>query len=414
MKIFYNLFIYLFMAALWLVSPFKHKAKLLRKGRLETLRGVKERMAQIRAQRGDHPTVWLHCASLGEFEQGRTIIDQLRRETPELIVVVTFFSPSGYVPRHNYPGADAVFYLPSDTPRNARRVVAAIGAQKVIFVKYEFWNYYLRAISRSGADLIIVSALFQPRMSFFRWYGGFFRGMLKYFSHLFVQDQSSMELLKSIGVENVTVAGDTRFDRVKEITSLTVELPIVESFAHGASQVMVCGSSWGEDEALLAELYKANPQIKMIFAPHNVTPTTVESLEKLFEGKATQRYTQTNPEKVKTAQVLIIDCIGILSSVYKYGSTAYIGGGFGHGIHNILEAATWGLPVIFGPKYQRFAEARDLIEQKGAISISNYTQLKDSYQKQIDNLEALSKITREYVEQKCGATQMVVKYLNLR
>lgn len=415
MKIFYNLFIYLFMAILWQVSPFKRKARLLFRGRRATLRSINSRMQEIREQRGGKcRCVWLHSASLGEFEQGRTIIDSLRREDPSLIVVVTFFSPSGYVPRANYPGADAVFYLPSDTSSNARRMVRAIKADQVIFVKYEFWYHYLREVARSGAELVLVSALFQPKMSFFRWYGGFFRKMLGYFTHLFVQDQASKELLNKIAVENVTVAGDTRFDRVKEITQQTTTLPLIESFVQEQQQVMVCGSSWPEDETLLVQLFKENPKIKMIFAPHNVTPSNVESIESQLEGYKVERYTQTTPQKAAQAQVLIIDCIGVLSSIYKYGSTAYIGGGFGHGIHNILEAATWGLPVMFGTNYHRFAEARDLIERGGAQSIANYQELQLGYQSQIEELEHLSQVTREYVTEQCGATELIVEYLNLR
>ncbi len=405
------------MAALYLVSPFKRKANLLLCGRRATLGSIGESMDSIRAKRstttkGKIQTTWVHAASLGEFEQARNLIDRLREQSPQEIIIVTFFSPSGYVPRANYPAADGVFYLPADTKANARKIVAAIDADRVVFVKYEFWYYYLREIERSGAQLLLISALFQKKSQFFKWYGGFFRGMLHKFTHLFVQDKYSAKLLYRIGIANVTVAGDTRFDRVMEIAAQAKELEIVESFTSKATHTLVVGSSWEADERLIAKLSHQNRELKIIIAPHNVNDDNIARLEKLFEAHSTALYTTSTPQSVENAEVLIIDCIGILSRIYRYGTLAYIGGGFGSGIHNILEAATWGLPVIFGPKYQRFAEAHDLIELGSGISINNFQELLDAFTSTIENLGERSKISREYVQNKAGATQKILHYIN--
>ncbi len=405
------------MAALYLVSPFKRKANLLLCGRRSTLGSIAQKMDSIRASRSADTkakahTTWIHAASLGEFEQARNFIDRLREQSPNEIIIVTFFSPSGYVPRANYPAADGVFYLPADTKANARKVVEAIDADCVVFVKYEFWYYYLREIERSGAQLLLISALFQKKSQFFKWYGGFFRGMLHKFSHLFVQDKYSAKLLYRIGIANVTVAGDTRFDRVLEIAQQAKELQIVESFTSQATQTLIVGSSWEEDEKLIAKLTQDKKELKVIIAPHNVNDDNIERIKKLFQSRTIALYTQSTPEDVTQAEVLIIDCIGILSRVYRYGSLAYIGGGFGSGIHNILEAATWGLPVIFGPKYQRFAEAHDLIELGGGVSVKNLTELESAFENTIGDLENRSKISREYVQRKAGATERILQYIN--
>lgn len=410
MIIIYNIGIRLFSVAVAIASLFNRKAKMLRVGRRDTLLSVQERMNAIRSKRGEGvQTTWVHCASLGEFEQGRPIIEKLRARHPREIIVVTFFSPSGFEVRKNFPIADAVFYLPSDTAKNATLIVNAVRPDRAIFVKYEYWHHLLKALSQSGAKIYLISALFQPSMVFFRKHQGkFFRNMLRSFTHLYVQDTSSKKLLQTIGIQNVTVAGDTRFDRVNDIVSAAPELPLVAAFAQG-SKVVVCGSTWPEDEKLLAELIDGCEGVKFIFAPHNVSPLNIDNLGKLFSGKRIAYYTQTNARDCSQAEILIIDCVGILSGVYQYGQVGYIGGGFGAGIHNILEAATWGLPVIFGPKYHRFAEAVQMIDIGAAVSISSIDELRESFGKISENVRVLSPLASGYVKSRCGATELIIR-----
>lgn len=400
MSILYNISIHLFNAAISMAAFFGvNKARLLVKGR----RGVLKR-ARIDSKGDSRRTIWIHCASLGEFEQGRSVIEAIKSSEPDSRIVLTFFSPSGYEVRKNYQGADYIYYMPSDTAANARKFIAAIKPDIAIFVKYEFWHNHFREAAKAGTKLYVISAIFREDMQFFKSWGGFFRKTLSYVDHFFVQNQRSSELLSTIGIkDNVTICGDTRFDRVADIVSKAPRLPIVEQFATG-SKVVVCGSTWAPDIDVLLPLMSDYPDIKFIVAPHQISESEIERLIKT-SGRPATRYTQkANPQ----ATLMVIDCIGILSGVYSYGDIAYIGGGFGVGIHNILEAATWGMPILFGPTYGKFAEAIDLINLHGAVSISDYSELKQAFGNMINHQDELSQINADYVKTNTGATQVII------
>lgn len=410
---FYNLSIALMNVAIKAASAFNPKARKLADGQCGLIEKIEEIFRNAPLAQG--PTYWIHCASLGEFEQGRPIIEQLRIEQPNCRIVLTFFSPSGYEVRKDYPLADYVFYLPSDTKSNASRFVAAVKPDKAIFVKYEYWYNYLSSLRASGIDSYVVSAIFRPSMTFFKPWGGLFREMLGMLKHLFVQDQASADLLASIGVvDRVTICGDTRFDRVAAITSTAPGLPLVEHFA-ASSKVLVCGSTWQPDTDLLIELMHDFPQWKFIIAPHEIDSVSIDRLIEKSDRKAV-RYTQavTTDNLDSSATLLVIDCIGILSGVYQYGTAAYIGGGFGVGIHNILEAATWNIPVLFGPKYSKFREAVEMIECGGAFSVSDYQALRSLFSKFSEcgqYLKDSSSAAGTYVARNTGATKVIVDYL---
>lgn len=396
MSFIYNLAIYLLSAAIWIVSVFSSKVRHMAHGRRGVIRRARKEVT------GDN-VVWVHCASLGEFEQGRSVIEALKASDSTTKIVLTFFSSSGYQVRKNYSGADYIYYLPSDTRRNARRFVAAIKPRIAIFVKYEYWYNYLNELHKQGAKSYVISAIFRPTMRFFRTSGGFFRSMLRLLDHLFVQNEESIKLLASIGITNATVSGDTRFDRVSDIVNKAPHLPIVEQFATGA-RVVVCGSTWSADLDLLLPLMSEHPELKFIVAPHQPTEAEIERFITMSE-RPTTRYTQkANPE----ATLMVIDCVGILSGVYAYGEVAYIGGGFGAGIHNILEASTWGLPVIFGPRYHKFAEARELIDRGGAFSVSTYSQISETLKHILEHQSEISEIASRYVKSNVGATKAIL------
>lgn len=400
MRFVYNVGIWLYSLAISVAALFNHKARLLFRGR----RGLLKRIEQSIPDKKAEQRIWIHCASLGEFEQGRPVIEAIRRQRPNARIILTFFSPSGYEIRKNYASVDHIFYLPADTPRAASRFIRTVKPDVAIFVKYEYWYNYLRALRQSGARSYVVSAIFRPGDIFFRPWGGLFRSMLAMIDHLYVQNQSSANMLATIGrKDGVTVAGDTRFDRVADIVAAAPILPIVEKFA-GDSQVVVCGSTWQPDQEILLELMAANPDTKFIVAPHQISESAIERFISQ-SGRPAMRYTQRAND---AATLLVIDCIGILSGVYRYGQIAYIGGGFGAGIHNILEAAAWGMPVIFGPKYQKFAEAKELIELSGAVSISSGDELKERFRQVNDNLEALSEISARYVKSRQGACSLFI------
>lgn len=361
----YNLGIHAYSGAIGAAAPFKRKAKLWKEGR----RDIFARLSG--AIPAGERIVWIHAASLGEFEQGRPVIEAIRRENPGYKILLTFFSPSGYEIRRNYSGADWVFYLPSDTRRNARRFLGIVKPEIAVFIKYEFWLNYLAELRRCGCRTFIVSAIFRRDSIFFRPYGGRFRKALRAFEHIFVQNERSRELLERIGIGNVTVAGDTRFDRVWTLAQAAPELPVVAKFAEGAGDIFVAGSTWPADEELLLRLMAENPLQKFIVAPHEIDEAAIEEFAGKVAGGAA-RYTKSGTETdFSKVQTLVIDTIGILSGVYRYGSFGYIGGGFGAGIHNTLEPVTFGLPVAFGPNYKKFKEAHELIELGIGCSISD-------------------------------------------
>lgn len=369
-------------------------------------------------------TLWVHCASLGEFEQGRPLIEALRTKypagTPQYRrIVVTFFSPSGYEIRKDYMQADAIYYLPADTPGNARRFVAALRPQTAIFVKYEYWYNYLSALRNSGAKSYVVSAIFRPGTVFFRdnAMGRFMRRTLGLLDHFFVQNEASKQLLETIGfgAERVTISGDTRFDRVAALAAGAPELPLVAAFAEGTeAPVMVCGSTWPPDEEILLELMKAHPEVKFIIAPHELDSARIDNLI-VRSGRKGLRYThlsETTPvTELREATLLVIDTIGILSGVYRYGRLAYIGGGFGRGIHNTLEAATWGMPVLFGPNYTAFAEAVELVDVGAAAPVRNAGELLKTVGEWTADPGALAfrgAAAESYVRSRTGATRIIL------
>jgi len=404
MKVLYNIGIYVFTILARIVSPFNSKAELWVKGQKTWAEKIAEKIKP-----GDR-TLWMHCASLGEFEQGRTVIESLVEAMPGLKVVLTFFSPSGYEIRKNYPNADCVCYLPADTPVNAAEFIRLINPEFVIFVKYEFWNNYITELYRKGIPLYLISAIFRPGQHFFKWYGSFFRKMLRKFEEIFVQDQRSLDLLSGIGIKSIMLAGDTRFDRVIQITSTARNIPELEQF-RGGERLFLAGSSWKQDEEIIAQYINSfSGRMKWVFAPHEIDKPNIERLEKLIRIKHV-RFSEYN-ETSADARVLIIDNIGMLSSAYRYAYIAAIGGGFGKGIHNILEPACWGIPVMFGPDHMKFREAVELKNNRGAKSFSTY----DDFEHILDEwlademlYAASAEEAGKYVKENTGATGIIIK-----
>jgi 3-deoxy-D-manno-octulosonic-acid transferase len=383
------------------------KAKLWVKGRRNIFTHIASSLKQAEKR------IWIHASSLGEFEQGRPIIEKIKELKPDYKIVLTFFSPSGYEIRKNYPGADYIFYLPLDTKKNALKFIDLIKPDKAVFIKYEFWYYYLNTLKEKKIPLYLVSANFRKDQHFFKWYGGWFRKVLHNFEHIFVQNENSQSLLKGIGFTNVTVAGDTRFDRVYSIATSAKELPEVKQFA-GESYCIIAGSTWEPDEEMLIRyINETSHPIKMIMAPHEIKEASIQALVQKLTKK-TIRYSQIKDAELSSSEILIIDNIGMLSSLYRYGKVAYIGGGFGKGIHNILEAATFGLPVLFGPNYHKFLEAVNLTKAGGAFSVSDYNQMKTILDELIENTSKnnnCSQISRQFVENNLGATNIILKTL---
>lgn len=404
----YNFVIYIYLFAVKLVSLFNPKVKLMVKGHSEVFDILKSKIEK------DKKYIWFHAASLGEFEQGRPLMERIRRQYPEYKILLTFFSPSGYEVRKNYQGADVICYLPFDTPRNARRFVKLANPCMAFFIKYEFWQNYLKNLQKHHVPTYSVSSIFRKNQVFFRWYGGKYFKVLTRFTHLFVQNEVSKELLATLNIRNVDVVGDTRFDRVIEIFEQAKQLPLVEQFKKN-SMVMVAGSSWQPDEDIFIRYFNEHPEMKLIIAPHVIGESHLtEIIGKLKRPYV--RYTQATPENVEQADCLIIDCFGLLSSIYRYGEIAYVGGGFGVGIHNVLEAAVYGIPVLFGPNNQRFQEARQLLETKGCFEIHNYEEFKEKMDRLMTDapyLEKCGKLSGDYVKQHAGASDKVMKAVRL-
>lgn len=405
----YNLIIYIYQLAVRIAALFNAKAAKMVKGHREVFDILESRIDKTA------PRLWFHAASLGEFEQGRPLIERIRKEYPHYQIVLTFFSPSGYEVRKNYEGADVVCYLPFDTPNNARRFVELTSPCLAFFIKYEFWQNYLDELYKEGIITYSVSSIFRPNQIFFRWYGKGYRRVLGQFYHLFVQNEESEKLLKKFGVgEFVTVAGDTRFDRVLDIFHQAKQLPLVEKFK-GDSLTLVAGSSWGPDEDIFIKYFNEHPEMKLVIAPHVVSDSHLkEIMEKV--KRPCLRYTEATEEKVAEADCLIIDCYGLLSSIYRYGEISYIGGGFGVGIHNVLEAAVYGIPVIFGPNNKRFREAQHLLEKKGGFEITGYEDFKPLMDKLLTDkayLQQAGKAAGDYVNDNAGALEVIMEQLPL-
>ncbi len=400
-KYFYDLVMWLMQ--LWIVvsAPFSEKIRLRRKGE----KRVWSTLAQ--ASRSEK-YIWIHAASFGEFEQGCPVIEAIKKEQPEAKILLTFFSSSGYEACKNYPNVDLVCYMPIDTRCNVKRFLQSIAIEKVIFIKYEFWRNFLCALHKAKIPVYLVSGIFRPQQAFFKWYGAPYRKMLNYFTHFFVQNEASQQLLQRIGLENVTVAHDTRFDRVVSIASAAKQLPLVKAFADSA-QVLVAGSTWERDEDIVIRYFNETPSLKLVIAPHEIRPSRIEYICNRLQRKFV-KYSEATEQNIAQADCLIIDCFGLLSSIYQYGQMAYIGGGFGVGIHNTLEAAVWKIPVIFGPKYQKFQEAHDLIQLGGAFSIRCYDEFCTCVRQMQQNVEA-GAVAGRYVASHAGATELIYKHI---
>jgi 3-deoxy-D-manno-octulosonic-acid transferase len=358
--------------------------------------------------------IWVHAASLGEFEQGRPLIERIRKDYPKYKIVLTFFSPSGYEVRKDYKGADYVCYLPFDTPDNAMMFVRIVKPVVAYFIKYEFWRNYLRELHKNDVPAYSISSIFRPNQIFFRWYGKSYREVLHCFDHFFVQNEESKKLLFSAGVTFSTVVGDTRFDRVLDIRAEAQPLPLVERFK-GDALTLVAGSSWGPDEDIIISYFNAHPEMKLVIAPHVVSDSHLKEIESKLK-RPFVRYTQATEESVQQADCLIIDCYGLLSSIYRYGEISYVGGGFGVGIHNVLEAAVYGIPVIFGPKNKKFREARHLLEQKGGFEIRNsqdFETLMNRFLSDKVYLQTSGKAAGDYVKNNSGALEKIMEYMKL-
>jgi 3-deoxy-D-manno-octulosonic-acid transferase len=367
--------------------------------------------------RATGPTVWMHCASLGEFEQGRPLLENIRKHYPGARIVLSFFSPSGYEIQKNYTGADFIFYLPTDGPAHAKKLLDTLQPSLVLWVKYEFWYYYLNEIKKRNIPLLMVSGLFRPQQPFFKWYGKVWRSMLGCFTHFFVQNDQSLQLLNRLHFVNASICGDTRFDRVITIAESAGPLPLVESFC-GNSRVIVAGSTWEDDEAEWVHYVKANPDIRFIIAPHEVDAANIADVQKEFTGSILYSELEKNTVTNANAHVLIIDNIGMLARLYRYAHIAYVGGGFdAGGIHNVLEAAVYGRPVLFGPNYEKFAEAVELVELCAAISISSALQLEQQLTALWNDAAALrqkSDAAKRYVYAKAGATKKLMDYIQAK
>lgn len=403
----YNLAILIYDVLVHLAAPFSRKPRKMMKGHwvvYDLLRQQVDKKARY---------IWFHAASLGEFEQGRPLIEEIRAKYPEYKILLTFFSPSGYEVRKDYRGADIVCYLPFDKPRNVRKFISIVNPCMAFFIKYEFWKNFLDELNRRHIPVYSVSSIFRRDQIFFKWYGGTYRDVLKDFDYLFVQNEASKRFLAKIGITKVSVVGDTRFDRVMQIREEAKQLPLIEKFK-GNSFVFVAGSSWEPDEELFLEYFNSHPNMKLIIAPHVIDENhLVQIISKLKRPYV--RYSRAEIDNIDKADCLIIDCFGLLSSIYRYGDVAYIGGGFGVGIHNTLEAAVYGVPVIFGPKYHKFMEATQLIEAKGAFSIKTYDELSTLLNKFTEDENYLREIGTNagyYVSSNAGATERIMKKIN--
>jgi len=406
MRFIYDIGIRLYQLAAWIISPWNGKARLWIRGRKGWKAGLKQAFSP------DDRVVWFHCASLGEFEQGRPIIEALRKRCTGTNILLTFFSPSGYEKRKDYEGADHVMYLPLDTARNARWLVSSLNLEMAIFIKYEFWFHCLFRLRQKGVPVYLASGIFRPGQLFFKWYGGWYRRFLECFNHIFVQHADSAELLGKYGFLNVTVAGDTRFDRVLQVARTPWSHPVLEQFARDR-RVIVAGSTWEADEHLLEQAYRGlDRELRWIIAPHELTDAHLKSLCRKFPDHVL--FTELDNGITADTRVVIVNTIGQLSYLYRFATLAYIGGGFGRGIHNILEAATYSVPVLFGPNHTKFQEARELIQMGGAFPVSGEEELLSTIHQQLNTnrlLKTSSETAGKYVMQRGGATSAILEFM---
>lgn len=418
--IFYHVFLWFYKIGIRLVAPWNMKARAWLDGR----KGIFERIGAEMGSDGvkGKPVVWMHCSSLGEFEQGRPVIEELRRVAPGMRVVLTFFSPSGYKAKKDYPGADYIFYLPLDSPGNARRFVDLLRPTLVLWVKYDYWYYFLVELRKRSIPVLLISGVFRPDQPFFHWYGRLHRYMLECFTHLFVQTGTSSLLLKRLSLtDNVSVSGDTRFDRVIEIAEERVELPEVEAFC-GSQPVIVAGSTWEEDEEEMDHYANSHPEIRFILAPHEISEDRLAGVERLYRHCIRYSILVADGSGGKVTRpgwpepnVLLIDNIGMLSKLYRYATVAYVGGGFGDdGVHNVLEAAVYGKPVVYGPVIEKYIEAVELTDSGGGVVIDSALEAEKVFARLLnDPLERaeMGRASREYVHSRKGATRSIIRFI---
>jgi 3-deoxy-D-manno-octulosonic-acid transferase len=405
----YNISLRFYQLAAWLYSPFNEKAKLFTKGR----KGLFEALEKDFKENSSLIT-WFHCASLGEFEQGKPVLEAFKKHFPDRKILLTFFSPSGYELRKNYPGADYIYYLPVDTLKNANQFLEITKPSTVVFVKYEFWYHYLNEVNKRGIPLFCISALFNEHQRFFKSSGGFFRETLRKFDHFFVQNPNSQILLKSIGIEQSTVTGDTRFDRVLATASKPKSFPLVKAFTKNHLTVIV-GSCWPADLEFLLPIINNSPETRFIIAPHNIGESSVKQLEHGL-NRPFIRITEANETDILNSELLIINTIGMLSSLYQYGNIAYIGGAFGDGLHNILEAVTFGLPVIFGNNnLDKFPESKALVKKGGAFTFKTQAEINQHFERLSSDNQFRSKasaICLKFIQENKGATDKIMQTLS--
>lgn len=404
MRLFYTFAIYIYQSAIHIASLFNHKARLWVQGRKNIFNELESKCA------GNQDIVWFHCASLGEFEQGKPFIEKVKNEHPQTKILVTFFSPSGYTIRKNDPIADFVFYLPIDTISNAKKFIKIVNPRFAVFVKYEYWYNYIQQLDQKNIPFFYISAIFRKEQYLFKWYGSWFVRQLKKCTRFFVQDDQSISLMQQLKIENVTKTGDTRFDRVYKIASQSYDLPYVVQFKN-RSKLLVAGSTWEPDDKILKSFLDQNKgTFKLIIAPHEIHASRIQYLKDLFFDYSIICFSEMEQEHMADYQVFIIDTIGILSKIYKYSDYSYIGGAFGTGLHNILESAVFGVPLFFGPKYQKFKEARDLVQLEGAFSILNDEQLIlkiTQLEMRQEEYDKTCNICKKFVHNNIGAVDMI-------
>ncbi len=405
MRFFYNLFIWTYGFVIGFVSLFNHKASLWVNGRKQIFKKIEDSL------KPNEKIIWFHCASLGEFEQGRPLIEKIKRKKTDYKIFLTFFSPSGYEIRKDYEFADYIFYLPSDTPSNAKKLIKLLKPEIVFFVKYEFWFNYISQLKNNNIALYLVSGVFRKEQYFFKPWGGWFRKQLRNFTFFFLQDESSAQLLNQIGIENQLVSGDSRFDRVSEILDNKTELPIIDNFSNG-KHVLCVGSSWPPDEEIILKYFsKEKVGIKLIIAPHDIGKKHIEEIKNKFRDFKTILYSEVvDGKEIKDNDILIIDSIGLLNMIYQYAHIAYIGGGFGVGIHNLLEPAVYSIPVLYGPAHKHFREAVEMSQHKGGFPIENAEDFKETMSQLLSNKSfynenALS--AGNYIKSNTGATKII-------
>ncbi len=406
----YNVIIYLIQFGVAVASLFSEKVRKMWKGECASFGVLRDKLEP------DAQYIWFHAASLGEFEQGRPLMEQIRREHPQYKILLTFFSPSGYEVRKNYAGADIICYLPIDTIGNARKFLRTVRPVMAFFIKYEFWYNYLHVLKHRQIPIYSVSSIFRKDQVFFKWYGRHYGKVLNCFTRFFVQNEESRRLLATIGIHDVDVVGDTRFDRVLQIKEAAKQLPIVESFVQGTAdgkraKVFVAGSSWLPDEEIFIPFFNKHKDWKLIIAPHVIGEDHLKQIDQLLDRK-TVRYTQATEATASEADCLLIDCFGLLSSVYHYGDISYVGGGFGVGIHNVLEAAVWDMPVIFGPNNERFREAQGLKKAQGGFDIASaedFERIMSRLMTDASYLHDCGQHAGQFVEGMTGATPQILR-----